>query len=131
LIAASGGSSFFLIIIIAFAVLWLIVVRPQRKRQTQQQQMLQELQIGDEVLTAGGIYGTITAIEEDRVTVQIAPTLEVQVARRAIAGVTVEPEPEEDEAPEEPEESAEEPHEDADPTGPIAGGDTSDEEKRG
>ena len=132
MIAASGGSSFFLIIIIAFAVLWLIVVRPQRKRQTKQQQMLSELSVGDEVLTAGGIYGTITALDEDRVTVQIAPNLEVHVARRAIAGVTVEPEPEEeDEEPEEPEESAEEPHEDADPTGPIPGGDTSNEENRG
>ena len=129
MIAASGGSGFFLIIIIAFAVLWLIVVRPQRKRQTKQQQMLSELSVGDEVLTAGGIYGTVTALEEDRVTVEIAPNLEVNVARRAIAGVTVEPEPEEDD--EEPEESAEEPHEDADPTGPIAGGDTSDEENRG
>jgi preprotein translocase subunit YajC len=131
-IAASGGSSFFLIIIIAFAVLWLIVVRPQRKRQTRQQQMLSELSVGDEVLTAGGIYGTITALEEDRVTVEIAPNLEVRVARRAIAGVTVEPEPEEaDQEPEEPEQSAEEPHEDADPTGPIPGGDTSNEENRG
>ncbi len=104
-IAASGGSGFFLIIIVAFLLLWLIVVRPQRKRQTQQQHMVSELQVGDEVLTAGGIYGTISHLEEDRVTVKIAPTLEVQVARRAIAGVTREPEPGEPDQEGQPEES--------------------------
>ena len=95
-IAASGGSGFFLIIIVAFLLLWLIVVRPQRKRQSQQQQMLGDLRVGDEVLTAGGIYGTISRLDEDSVTVEIAPKTEVRVARRAIAGVTREPEPGED-----------------------------------
>jgi preprotein translocase subunit YajC len=106
-IAASSGSSFFLIIIVAFLLLWLIVVRPQRKRQNQQQQMLSELSVGDEVLTAGGIYGTVSRIEDDQVTVAIAPKTEVRVARRAIAAVTSEPEPEEAGEPEE------EPQEDA------------------
>jgi preprotein translocase subunit YajC len=103
--ASGGGSGFFLIIIVAFLVLWLIVVRPQRKRQSRQQQMISELRVGDEVLTAGGIYGTISRIDEDQVTVQIAPKTEVRVARRAIAGVTTEPEPGEDG-------EGEEPHED-------------------
>jgi preprotein translocase subunit YajC len=104
IVAASGnGSGFFLIIIVAFLLLWLIVVRPQRKRQSQQQQMLSELRVGDEVITAGGIYGTVSRLGDDEVTVQIAPKLEVRVARRAIAGITSEPEPEEPE-PDEPEE---------------------------
>ena len=94
--ASSGGSGFFLIIIVAFLVLWLIVVRPQRKRQTQQREMLSDLRVGDEVLTAGGIYGTVSRLDEDSVTVEIAPKTEVRVARRAIAGVTREPEPGED-----------------------------------
>jgi preprotein translocase subunit YajC len=101
LIAASGGSSFFLIIILAFLVLWLVVVRPQKKRQLKQQQLINELHVGDEVLTAGGIYGTISRLDEDLVTVEIAPKTEVRVARRAIAGVTSEPEPGEEAAAEE------------------------------
>jgi preprotein translocase subunit YajC len=92
MVAASSGSGFFLIVIIAFLLLWLIVVRPQRKRQNQQQQMLSELNVGDEVLTAGGIYGTVSRIDDDQVTVEIAPRTEVRVARRAIAAVTSEPE---------------------------------------
>jgi preprotein translocase subunit YajC len=95
-IAASGGSGFLLIIIVAFLLLWLIFVRPQRRRQTQQQAMLSDLRVGDEVLTAGGIYGTILRLDEDQVTLEIAPKTEVRVARRAIAGVTREPEPGED-----------------------------------
>jgi preprotein translocase subunit YajC len=93
--ASSGGSGFFLIIIVAFLLLWLIVVRPQRKRQTQQQQLISELRVGDEVLTAGGIYGTVSRIDEEQITVQIAPKTEVRVARRAIAGITSEPQEEE------------------------------------
>jgi preprotein translocase subunit YajC len=128
MIGASGGSGFFLIIIVAFLLLWLIVVRPQRRRQSQQQQMLGELHVGDEVLTAGGIYGTIAQLGEDQVTLEIAPNTEVKVARRAIAGVTREPEPEESEEPEDAPASSE--PEDAS-TGAIPPGDTSNEENRG
>ena len=132
--ASSGGGGFFFIIIIAFLLLWLIVVRPQRKRQSQQRAMINELQVGDEVLTAGGIYGTVTRIDEDEVTVEIAPRTEVRVARRAIAGVTSEPEP--DEGAGEHEEAADEDsHErwqsafDEDDAGKA--GDASNEENRG
>ncbi len=96
--ASSGGSGFIFIIVIAVLVVWLIFVRPQRKKQTQQQQMVNELRVGDEVLTAGGIYGTILELDDDQVTVEIAPQTQVRVARRAIAGVTTEPEPEEPES---------------------------------
>jgi preprotein translocase subunit YajC len=134
-IAASGGSGFFLIIIVAFLLLWLIVVRPQRKRQNQQQQMLSELQVGDEVLTAGGIYGTVSSLDEDEVTVEIAPSTEVRVARRAIAGITRDPEDEESEETEEPDEpqdeAAESPQEDLDPNGVNPGGEPSGEADRG
>ena len=93
--ASSGGGGFFFIIIIAFLLLWLIVVRPQRKRQSQQRALINELRVGDEVLTAGGIYGTVSRIDDDEVTVEIAPKTEVRVARRAIAGITREDEEEE------------------------------------
>jgi len=125
-IGASGsGSGVLFLIVIAFLLLWLIVIRPQRKRQSQQQEMVSELRVGDEVLTAGGIYGTISQVDEDQVTVEIAPQTEVRVARRAIAGVTHEDEPEEPEA------DAEESGQEGDPTGPIPDGESSNEENRG
>ena len=133
IIAASGGSGFLFIIVIAFLLLWLIVVRPQRKRQNQQQQMLSELQVGDEVLTAGGIYGTVSSLEEDQVTVEIAPRTEVRVARRAIAGITRDPEDEEpEEEPEEPDdEAAASSEEGVDPNGVNPVGAPSCDEDRG
>jgi preprotein translocase subunit YajC len=117
IIGASSGSGFIFIILIGFLLIYLLFVRPQKRRQTKQQQMVSELRVGDEVLTAGGIYGTISRVDEDQVTVEIAPTIEVRVARRAIAGVTPEPAEEEPEADE--------------PADEGSDGDTSNEENRG
>jgi preprotein translocase subunit YajC len=122
IIGASGGSGILFIIVIAFLLLYLLFVRPQKRRQNEQQQMISELRVGDEVLTVGGIYGTIAQLDDDRVTVEIAPKLEVQVSRRAIAGVTREPdEPEVEETAE-----AEEPEADE-----GSSAETSNEENRG
>ena len=92
----SGGSVFFLFIILALAAMWLIVIRPQRRKQRIQQTMQSDLAVGDEVLTAGGVYGTVTRIDEenDEVGVEIAPNVEVRLARRAIAAQLTEHEPE-------------------------------------
>ena len=103
---------------VGLLLIYLLFVRPQKRRQVQQQQLLNELRVGDEVLTAGGIYGTISQLDEDFVTVEIAPDTEVRVARRAIAGVT--PEPEADEPAE-----LEESHDEG------SDGDPSNEENRG
>jgi preprotein translocase subunit YajC len=104
-----GGFGFF-IIIIAFVFLYFVLVRPQKRRQLQQQRMLNDVKVGDEIVTAGGLYGEIREVHDDDVLVRIAPELDVRVARRAIAGVVTPDEPEELEAPEEPE-----------PTGPTPG----------
>jgi preprotein translocase subunit YajC len=88
-----GGAGLFLIVI-AFLFLYFVLVRPQKRKQLDQQRMLNEIKVGDEVVTAGGIYGEITGLDEDDVMVRIAPQLEVRVARRAIAGVTPPDEPE-------------------------------------
>jgi preprotein translocase subunit YajC len=98
-----GGAGFFLILI-AFGFLYVVLIRPQKKRQLAQQRLVNELAVGDEVVTAGGIYGEIVGLGEEDVTVRIAPELDVRVARRAIAAVTPPAsKPEELEAPEEPE----------------------------
>ena len=97
-----GGAGLF-IIVIAFLFLYFVLVRPQKRRQLEQQRMLDKVSVGDEIVTAGGIYGEVTAVDDNDVRVRIAPDLEVRVARRAIAGVTT-PEPEETQELEEPEE---------------------------
>jgi len=74
-------------IAVMVGLMWLVVIRPQRRRTTEQLAMISTLSVGDEVVTAGGVYGLITAIDEDVLTVEIAPDITVRVARGAITGV--------------------------------------------
>lgn len=94
----------FLLIIVAFAFLYFVLIRPQKKRQLQARQMLDSVTVGSEVVTAGGLYGRITAVEDDDVMVEIAPNIQVKVARRAIGAVVppaeaADEEPEDEEPP--------------------------------
>ena len=87
----------YLIVIIAlFAALWLFLIRPQRRRQVEQARMQGALATGDEILTAGGIYGTLRGIEDEVVEVEIAPGTIIRLDRRAVATVLQEPEPEDE-----------------------------------
>jgi preprotein translocase subunit YajC len=79
-----GGYIFILILLVG---MWFLLIRPQRRRQLEAQRLLQALEVGKEIVTAGGLYGTITALEEDEARVQIADGVEVRIAKRAIAGV--------------------------------------------
>jgi preprotein translocase subunit YajC len=84
-----------LILIVAMlAVLWLVFIVPQRRRQANQQELLDSIEVGDEVLTAGGLYGFVRELREhDELSVEIAPGTIVRLARRSVAAVI----PEEDE----------------------------------
>jgi preprotein translocase subunit YajC len=75
-------------------VMYVLMVRPQRQKQSQQQAMINDASVGDDVLTTGGIYGTITQAEGDDVVVEIATGVTVHMTRRGIAAVLP---PEEDE----------------------------------
>jgi preprotein translocase subunit YajC len=69
------------------ALLWLLVIRPQRRRSAELTEMVAGLSVGDEVVTAGGMYGHIRRMDGDVLTVEIAPDISVRVARGAITGV--------------------------------------------
>jgi preprotein translocase subunit YajC len=70
------------------AIAWFLLIRPQRRMQQQHQQMLQTLKRGDEVMTDGGIIGTIVHITDDRVTIRSGENTRLVVARGKIARVT-------------------------------------------
>jgi len=86
-----------LIIILAmFVLLWVLLIRPQRARQQKQQHMLSSIEVGDEILTVGGLYGIVEEIdEEDDLVVEIAEGIHVRIARRAV-GTVVKPDDDED-----------------------------------
>jgi preprotein translocase subunit YajC len=75
------------VIVALFVLLYLLILRPQRRRTTDQLQMQNTLQLGDEVITAGGIRGEVRQLDEDVLKVEIAPDIVVRVDRRAIAAV--------------------------------------------
>jgi preprotein translocase subunit YajC len=83
------------ILLLLFILMWFLVIRPQRKRQQAQQRMMDDLSPGQEIVTAGGLYGTVQSlIGDDEARVEIAPDVYVRVARRAIAAVITEEEDE-------------------------------------
>jgi len=75
------------VIVALFVLLWLLVLRPQRRRQTEQLRMQDTLQLGDEVITAGGIRGYVRQLDEEVLKVEIAPDVVVRLDRRAVAAV--------------------------------------------
>jgi preprotein translocase subunit YajC len=74
-------------IAVMVALLWLLVIRPQRRRASQHTSMIGELSEDDEIVTAGGLYGRIQRIDDDVLTVEIAPDTTVRIARGAVAGI--------------------------------------------
>ena len=81
------GSGFLFVLILMFAMMYLLLIRPQRQQQRRQQQMLDNLKVGDEVITVGGIYGDVTEVQPDRVSLEIAEDVEIEVTKRAVASV--------------------------------------------
>jgi preprotein translocase subunit YajC len=88
--------AFLIVIAVLFALVWILFIRPQKRRQLVQRQMLEEVEAGAEILTAGGLYGRVRAVNGDELTVEIAPGTNVRLARRAVAGVIPPDEPEKD-----------------------------------
>ncbi|MGE5828598.1 MAG: preprotein translocase subunit YajC [Micromonosporaceae bacterium] len=84
----SGGSSFGLImIVLLIGAMYFLMIRPQSKRRREAMQMQATLASGDEVMTGGGIFATVTAVEDDAVLLEVAPGVTMRFARGAIARV--------------------------------------------
>lgn len=77
---------------VTFLAVWLLFILPQQRRLRAHQALVDALETGDQVMTSAGLYGLVTALDAEHVTLQIAPTVEVRFARGAIAKrITVEP----------------------------------------
>ncbi len=82
--ASSGYMILFLILI--FGLLYFVMIRPQRKKQKEHQHLVEELQRGDRVITAGGIYGQIENINEENVVLKIESGATLRIARGSVIG---------------------------------------------
>jgi preprotein translocase subunit YajC len=75
----------FIFFLVMLVFLYLLLIRPQRQQAKRHQEMLQNLAVGDEVITMGGIYGEVTDIDDERVQLEIDADVRIAVSRRAIA----------------------------------------------
>ena len=82
--------------------MWALLIRPQRKRSQLQVVMQDHLGKGDEIITAGGLHGTVVSIEDDVLEIEIAKDTVARLDRRAVAAVFSQEEPEQEALPEEP-----------------------------
>ena len=85
--AAAPGWTSLLPLILVFGIFYFLMIAPMRKRQKAHQAMLGALKKGDKVITNGGVYGEIAALEDTFVLLKIADDVRIKVARHAISGL--------------------------------------------
>lgn len=83
---SSGGNPLSLLLFLALPVaLYFLMIRPQKKRLQAQQQLARAIGEGDEVMTTSGMYGFVTAVEDDVIWLEIAEGVDIRVSRAAVA----------------------------------------------
>jgi preprotein translocase subunit YajC len=74
-----------LALLVTFGLMWVLLILPQQRRMRQHQAVVASLRAGDEVVTAGGVYGTITSVDEETLAVEVAPGVVLRVLRSAVS----------------------------------------------
>jgi preprotein translocase subunit YajC len=82
-----GGYQGIIMMVVIFAIFYFIMIRPQQKKMKEHKKMLDEIKKGDEIVTAGGIYGTVEAVNADTLTVKIAEGVKVKVTRGSVGDI--------------------------------------------
>lgn len=86
--AQQGDStSFIIMMVLMFAAFYFLLIRPQQKKQKQHNELVAGLQVGDEVLTAGGILGKITGVSEHYAVIAISDNTEIKVQKASVSMV--------------------------------------------
>lgn len=81
-----GGMGMIIMLVVLFAIMYFFMIRPQNKKQKEIQKFRNELTVGQEVVTIGGVYGTIKSIDEvaNTVTLEVATGVKIIFAKEAI-----------------------------------------------
>ena len=79
-----GGWSMWIMLALIFVVMWFFMIRPQRKQQKELENFRNALQKGDNVVTIGGIYGTVAEIKEDSVLIEVDNGVKIRVSKQAL-----------------------------------------------
>ena len=81
-----GNWTLIIFLVIIFGIFYFLMVRPQRKRQKEHDTLVQELQKGDKVITAGGIHGVIESLSQDSIVLKIESGATIRIARSSVVG---------------------------------------------
>ncbi|MCL1864593.1 MAG: preprotein translocase subunit YajC [Spirochaetes bacterium] len=84
--AGGGANNWFSLALIGsmFVIFYFLLIRPQQKKEKQRLAMINSLKVGDKILTASGIYGVVTAIKDDIITVKISSNTNVEFSKNAM-----------------------------------------------
>lgn len=74
-------------LVFMFAIFYFLLIRPQQKKAKEHKALIDAIKKGDNVITAGGVHGKVTAIEDTVVTLEIAPNVNIKIIRSYIASV--------------------------------------------
>jgi preprotein translocase subunit YajC len=83
----SSQSPFFQFIplVLILGVFWFLIIRPQQKKQKEHQRMVESLSKGDKVVTNGGIFGTIVKVGDDRITLEVASKVQINIELQQVS----------------------------------------------
>ena len=85
--AQSDPFGFFLPMIVIFVAFYFLLIRPQQKKQKAHGELIGALATGDEVLTAGGILGKVTAVTDHYATLKIADNVEIKIQKATVSAI--------------------------------------------
>ena len=86
--AGQGDStSFIIMMVLMFAAFYFLLIRPQQKKAKAHTELVSALKVGDEVLTAGGILGKVTAVSDHYATIEIANNVEIKIQKSTVSNV--------------------------------------------
>ena len=77
----------FLPLVLVFVIFYFLLIRPQQRKAKEHQEMIGKLKRNDEVMTSGGIYGKVTALTDNVVTLEVAPNVRIRVHRPQITEI--------------------------------------------
>jgi preprotein translocase subunit YajC len=83
----NGGSSFGLLLPLVFMafIFYFLLIRPQQRQRRAQRQLIENLDVGDEVITVSGIFGTIRGMDDESITLEVAPGIDMKFVKGAVA----------------------------------------------
>jgi preprotein translocase subunit YajC len=95
--SGSGSAGFVVFLVLMAGLFYFLMIRPQQRRARSQRQMIEGIDVGDEVMTIGGVYGTVQSLDDESFTLEVSPGVDIRFVKSAIARKLVYDEEEEDE----------------------------------